>query len=823
MSVVRKVTSEVFPNPFGDLAVLQRKWHAAVRPGMTLPPYEDIMLGSLGRMADHFILLQTEDDKRFTVSRIGRYVQDWLGEDRWNVSLDDLPQDCSTALAESSTNALRNNRPHLSAAHCVRGGDVHIYNVLALPSRSRWGGNLVGIYVSERGPRYNLVDAIFSATDAGLVSLAALRDAQGVPFDLQVVHFNAGATELLNASATDFQWRRLSEGGHALSDPSVLAWILSATEIGKLDQLQIQHGARSLSLSATAMGDLVSLTISDITEIKRREESFRLLFDGNPMPMWVFDQATFRFLNVNDAAVRHYGYSRETFLNMTLNQIWPADERDLHARALARLQDSYESNGQWRHLKADGTAIHVLTYGRRIAFDGHDAYLVSVVDITERRKAEARIAHMAHHDGLTELPNRLFFQKRLNQALDTVGPNHRVAVLCIDLDMFKSVNDSFGHPIGDILLKQVAKRMQDEMQGAELAARLGGDEFAIILVGDLTPGQVSDRAARLTTVLCEPYRLNSIEAVIGASIGIAMSPGDGMTGEDLMRHGDMALYRAKADGGGVHRFFEAGMDREAQRRLAMERDLRVAHANGQFELYYQPLVDAASQSILGCEALIRWQHPTKGMISPADFIPVAEQIGLIVPIGEWVLRTACKEATRWPKGTKVAVNLSAVQFRSRNLVQTIISALDNAGLSPRRLELEITEGLLLAETELNLGILHQLRALGVRISMDDFGTGYSSLSYLRSFPFDKIKIDRSFVKDLGSSADCVAIVRAISGIGRSLNITTTAEGVETADQLEWLRAEGCDEVQGYLFSPARPAHEIMQMLVDSHEQAIEVA
>ena len=274
----------------------------------------------------------------------------------------------------------------------------------------------------------------------------------------------------------------------------------------------------------------------------------------------------------------------------------------------------------------------------------------------------------------------------------------------------------------------------------------------------------------------------------------------------------MALYRAKAEGGGVHHFFEKEMDRQAQKRRDMELDLRRAFSNGEFELHYQPLVDLAQDRITGFESLLRWHHPEKGMISPADFIPVAEDLGLIVNLGEWVLRQACAEAVKWPDDIKIAVNLSPIQFRNRNLVQLVIAALAQSGLSPSRLELEITESIFLAETAANLEMLHQLRGLGVRISMDDFGTGYSSLSYLRSFPFDKIKIDRSFIRDLAQRPDCLAIVRAISGLGRSLEITTTAEGVETMGQLESLRAEGCNEVQGFLFSAARPAAEIAGLL-----------
>jgi diguanylate cyclase (GGDEF)-like protein len=421
---------------------------------------------------------------------------------------------------------------------------------------------------------------------------------------------------------------------------------------------------------------------------------------------------------------------------------------------------------------------------------------------------------------LTNLPNRELFQERLKQALETEKP---VAVLYVDLDLFKNVNDSLGHPIGDRLLKLVAERLRTQVRGNNLVARLGGDEFAIILTSDVSPNEVSDFAARVIRILSAGYDIDGNEVVIGASIGIVLWPGDGTTSEELMRNADLALDRAKQDGGGVHRFFEREMDRQAQKRRDMEIDLRRASANGEFELHYQPLVDIATDRISGFESLLRWRHPDKGMISPAEFIPVAEDIGLIVSIGEGVLREACNEAVKWPAEVKVAVNLSPVQFRSRNLVQVVVSALASSGLSSKRLELEITESLFLAETEPNLAILHQLRELGVSISMDDFGTGYSSLSYLRSFPFDKIKIDRSFVKDLVQRPDCVAIVRAISGLGRSLNITTTAEGVETTEQLDRLRAEGCNEVQGFLFSAARPAGDIEALLARFGQRASRAA
>jgi diguanylate cyclase (GGDEF)-like protein/PAS domain S-box-containing protein len=808
---------------FDDVSVLQRKWHAALRPGEGLPRYEDVMLGSLGRLADHIALLKNNNEA-LEVSRTGRYIQKWLDDERWDIPLDALSPDCATALGEAAANALQNNRPHLAVAHCVRDGLVQTYDVLALPTSSRWGGTLIGVYVNERAPQYNLLDAIFSTTDEGVLSLAAIRDRKDQPSDFQIVHHNQGAARLLKLPSTALLWRRLSAGGNLLCQPQVIERLLNVINSGSRDQFEIDSDERCLQLGATAFGDILALTVSDVTAFKRREASFRLLFDNNPMPMWVFDAETTEFLSVNDAAVQHYGYSRATFLRMKLQEIWPQDEWVTHAEALQQVGDTYHSGRNWRHLKADGSEIQVLTFGRRVTFDDRDGYLVAVADITERRKAEARIAYMAHHDGLTNLPNREFFQSRLKQALSEEQPGKRsVAVLCVDLDLFKNVNDSFGHPMGDRLLRSVADRLRSQVRGNNLVARLGGDEFAVILAAGVSPNEASDYAAELIKILSDAYEIDGIEVVIGASIGIALAPGDAETSEELMRNADMALYRAKSDGGGVHRFFEREMDRQAQKRRDMELDLRRAFANGEFELHYQPLVDIAADRISGFESLLRWRHPQRGMISPADFIPVAEDIGLIVALGEWVLREACTEAVKWPADVKVAVNLSPVQFRSRNLVQVVISALAHSGLSPRRLELEITESLFLADTEANFAILHQLRELGVSISMDDFGTGYSSLSYLRSFPFDKIKIDRSFVKDLAERSDCVAIVRAISGLGRSLNITTTAEGVETTDQLDWLRAEGCNEVQGFLFSAAKPAAEIEALLFKFGQRASRAA
>lgn len=815
MVAVEKVSRAVTgseSDQFSDVAILRRKWHAALKPGTKLPSFEDVMLGSLGRLSDHVMLIKGVHTD-LEISRAGRYVETWLDMEVWDTPLTALPPDCALMLGEAVASACRNGKPHLTSAHCVRDGLVQAYDIFALPMTSRWGETLVGAYVNERGLNYNLLDAIFYASNDGILSLATIRDAHERPFDFQIVHFNQGTAKLLGVQPDELRWRRLSVGNHALCGPEIAERLIAVINGNCSDEFEVSVGADTLKINAAPVGELISVSLTDVTNLKRREQSFRLLFESNPMPMWVFDAETKSFLSVNDAAVKHYGYGRSDFLAMKLQDIWPRDEWEEHSRALDQIGDVYQSGSNWRHLKADGSEIEVLTFGRRVPFNGRDAFLVSAVDITERRKAEARVAFMAHHDALTGLPNRVMFQDRLqNDLARSKQIDKRIAVLCIDLDLFKHVNDSFGHPMGDRLLKMVADRLATNLRATDLVARLGGDEFAMILEMGSSPNEISDFAARLIERLSEPYSIDSLEIVIGASIGIAISPGDGETGEDFLRNADMALYRAKSEGGGVHRFFEKEMDRVAQKRRDMELDLRYALANNEFELHYQPLVDVTENRIVAFESLIRWKHPKKGMISPAEFIPVAEDIGLIVQLGEWVLKEACEQAAKWPKDIKVAVNLSPVQFRSRNLVPAVIGALARSGLSPFRLELEITESIFLAETEANLATLHQLRELGVRISMDDFGTGYSSLSYLRSFPFDKIKIDRSFVRDLAERSDCVAIIRAISGLGRSLNISTTAEGVETEDQLDALRAEGCTEVQGFLFSAARPASEIQELI-----------
>jgi diguanylate cyclase (GGDEF)-like protein/PAS domain S-box-containing protein len=559
----------------------------------------------------------------------------------------------------------------------------------------------------------------------------------------------------------------------------------------------------------TEDGGIIGLRV-DITELKQREASFRLLFDSNPVPMIVCALDDERILSVNDAAIAHYGYSRAEFEKLTIGSVQAFDSR----APWAGDHSSDELTGRtWKHVRADGTLIDLAIYSRQLVYADRPAMLLSLMDITERKRAEARLAFMAQHDGLTGLPNRTLLRQEMDEMLQhTRRSSDKVAVLMLGLDNFKAVNDTLGHAVGDKLLRGVAKRLRSTLREEDTLARLNSDEFAIMQSGMVRPEDAVLLARRLLEAVGEPYLLDGHSVVIGASIGIAMSPGDGDESEKLLKHADMALSRAKNDSRGTFSFFESGMDARAQSRRKIEIDLRDAIQGDVLRPYYQPLIDLATGRITGFEALVRWPHPERGMISPAEFIPVAEETGLINALGSLILHRACRDAVAWPDDIRVAVNLSPLQFRAGNLLSVVMEALKQSGLPARRLELEITETLLLEKSSQVQATLHALRALGVRISMDDFGTGYSSLSYLRSFPFDKIKIDQSFVRGLGANNDAQAIVRAIISLGVGLGVTITAEGVETEGELNCLRSEGCHEAQGFLFSHARPNAEIVAML-----------
>jgi diguanylate cyclase (GGDEF)-like protein/PAS domain S-box-containing protein len=566
------------------------------------------------------------------------------------------------------------------------------------------------------------------------------------------------------------------------------------------------------------------LTYEDITErerageeLKEQHRRFDVALENMAHGLCMFD-ADWRVIVCNKRYIDMFGMSTAVVRpGVTMRQVLE------HSIALGNYRHLNATVDElFRHLVDTLTTEKNLIINRSLS----DGRLIKVThepmrqggwvaiyeDITERHRAEQSIAHMARHDALTDLPNRVLLRERMAEGLARVeAQGEKLAVLCLDLDNFKGVNDTLGHPIGDRLLGAIAERIRDTVGEADTVARLGGDEFAI-LQANATPSAAGTLARRLVAVISEPVEIDGQEINSGVSIGIALAPNDGTAADHLMKCADLALYRAKAEGRGTFRFFEPDMDAHIQARRALEVDLRRALAHGEFTLAYQPQINLAGNELVAMEALLRWSHAERGAVPPSEFIPLAEEMGLIVPLGEWVLREACKDAARWPEPIKVAVNLSPVQFRNRGLVTMVMQALAAARLSPSRLELEITEAVLLQDDEAIVTMLHQLRALGVRIAMDDFGTGYSSLSYLRSFPFDKIKIDRSFIKDIDRNRDSAMIIKAIAGLGQSLGIETTAEGIETPEQLELVRRAGCTEMQGYLASPPRPAAEAAELI-----------
>ena len=479
---------------------------------------------------------------------------------------------------------------------------------------------------------------------------------------------------------------------------------------------------------------------------------------------------------------------------------------------------------RWRH-EVIARGQHdktIVEFANRIILMQHhpmkDGGFVSThEDITEQRQQEARIQHLARHDALTELPNRAQFLDEMADCEPLIERGEKVAVLCIDLDHFKSVNDTLGHSIGDKVLKQVSARLWGTTRETDLLARLGGDEFSLLLKPIDKPSDAAAIAERIVKTMTQPFNIDGHQIAIGASVGIAIAPQDGETTDVLMKNADLALYRAKSEGRSTYHFFEKEMDAAIQKRRTIENGLRAALQLNELRLVFQPLIGLKDDKVTCLEALLRWTHNGEAL-SPAEFIPIAEETGLIVPIGEWVLREACNTAVMWPGEPRVAVNLSPVQFKNKLLFETIHNILAETGLPPTRLELEITESLLLTDNEHTLQTLHRLRAIGVRISMDDFGTGYSSLSYLRSFPFDKIKIDRSFMRDLKSKGDSLAIIKAVIGLGHSLGMSTTAEGIETEEQLAAVREQGCNEVQGFLFSPPLEAMQVLTLLANEAQK-----
>ena len=595
-------------------------------------------------------------------------------------------------------------------------------------------------------------------------------------------------------------------------------------------------GSDGLSISPTALSFLTAVAAFAIlglsllaSMIDRRAKSelhnqkvlLDTALDNMSQGLSMFD-ADGRILLYNDRYAEMMGRTGMTLQGRLLLDVlreqkalgrWDGDPDQFVASVIA---EARAGNSVTRTASRNGRSIRIVDQPMK-----GGGWVATFEDITEWQAAQEQISHMARHDALTNLPNRTLFREQLEKALRLVRRSDQLAVLCLDLDHFKDINDSLGHPVGDALLKEVARRLGECITEHDTVARLGGDEFAIVqFCSDCEPSAVAMLASHVVETVSAPYEIAGHQLVIGVSIGISLAPEDGKNPDELLKKADLALYRAKEDGRGTYRFFETGMDARAQARRLLELDLRAALKRGEFEVYYQPIRDVAKDVVVAFEALVRWNHPLRGMIPPVNFIPLAEETGLIVPLGEWVLRQACMNAAGWSQEVGVAVNLSPVQFKNLNLVSTVKEALSASGLPAHRLELEITESVLLQNSEATLSVLHELRSFGVRISLDDFGTGYSSLSYLRSFPFDKIKIDRSFVSELATREDSMAIVRAVTGLGKSLGIVTTAEGVETDAQFDLLRQEGCTQAQGYLFSRPRPAADVENMLIQPRQRLI---
>jgi diguanylate cyclase (GGDEF)-like protein/PAS domain S-box-containing protein len=585
------------------------------------------------------------------------------------------------------------------------------------------------------------------------------------------------------------------------------------------DLIKQMNGARDDYISEALSGRLIHVSNEpilgggylssheDVTEIRQREESFKLMFENNPIPMWVYDDATLSFVAVNDAAVNSYGYTREEFLSLNAVDIRPEDERErfLHRAANAPKTDS--ASGIWKHRRKDGSVFEARTYAHALNYEGYRARLVAAIDVTEQREAERRIAYIAHHDKLTDLPNRSAFDEHVAAAIaEAKQQGTRLAVMCLDLDGFKQVNDFKGHSAGDVVLREIAARLR-EASGDAYLARFGGDEFTLVCPDNSDASQSHAIAQRLIAAVDEDLLVEGQRMSVGLSIGIALFPSHGDDAKTLLVNADLALYRAKRQKRGTAQYFNSGMDAMVRQRRAMQEELGKAVAANELSLHFQPQV-SVDRAVVGYEALVRWNSAKFGNVPPGVFIPLAEESDLISEIGDWILREACREAASWPGTETIAVNISPRQFQQVDLTQLVSTVLLETGLKPSRLELEITEGVLVEDFSRALFVLRRIKNMGIDISLDDFGTGYSSLSYLHSFPFDRIKIDRTFITDLEQNRHSRAIVRAVIGLGQSLGIPILAEGVENETQFAFLRSEGCQFIQGYLIGYPVPATEL---------------
>ena len=716
--------------------------------------------------------------------------------------------------------ALAGRHPIILAGGAVLGGGISIMHYVGMSAVSLAGfltydpgmvvvSVLFGIAIGATATHF-----AYAKKKEGMLSLKARLVAAGLlTLAICSMHFIAmAAVVIVPDPSIAFNQSSLSNDAIAIAVTAIALLILALSLAGAIVD---QHLATRSALEAH--------------RLRGSEARFRQLADATFEGVIIHKDGVVLDANVAMAAL--IGWPQDTLIGRSVfDLVSPASLPTLRARfASIRSGQVLEGGGPEGREKAlelslrhaDGSEIPVEVLARTMALDTGNARVVAVRDIRERKAAEERIRYMAHHDALTNLPNRTLFQDRLTQSLARAKrSNSTVSVLCLDLDRFKAVNDLNGHTAGDQLLRRVAERLTRVLRADDTVARLGGDEFAIIQVGVSHPDGPAILAERLVKELAQPFDLGGHQTVVGTSIGIALFPSDGASGDELVRAADTALYRAKESGRGTFRFFEAEMDLRLQERRLLERDLRHAIAAGELQLHYQPLADCDAMKVLGFEALVRWPHPERGSVSPVEFIPLAEESGLIMPLGQWVLKTACSEAMTWPEDKIIAVNLSPVQFRHADLAKTVLDILAETGLKPERLELEITEGVLIEDADRTLATLKALKAAGVRISLDDFGTGYSSLSYLQRFPFDKIKIDRSFIWEMEANDGSMAIVRAVIALGRSLQLKVTAEGVETQQQLDLLRAQECDQAQGYLLGKPMAREDVATLLHDPDRLAV---
>lgn len=577
--------------------------------------------------------------------------------------------------------------------------------------------------------------------------------------------------------------------------------------LGKLTLAQSRHeqwlsDGRCIMIEdrRTADGGTIGLRV-DITELKRKEAGFRLLFDDNPAPLLVYDPATGTICNANTAAATHFDFLAGELNGMPASKLFAPNEWPALQRLLATT--SSDKDRFWRQYTRLGHELEAVLFTRQSIMEGRLVTIVSIFDVTERRKAEARIAHMAKHDELTGLANRAHCREYLRDLMGDAA-QRKVSLALIDLDNFKPINDSYGHHAGDLVLAEAARRMRALVPSRNaLLCRLGGDEFAVV-VSSPTPEKIHNIARSITQAIAEPFTIGDTVLHLGATIGIAVAPDDCSDGATLLRYADLALYAAKGVRKGSIQRFSPPLDEAAREKARLENDLREGLKRGELTVFYQPLIDLGSAETTGYEALLRWQHPERGLLLPDSFIPLAEEVGLIDVLGQFVLLSACRTAAEWPSHIRVAVNVSPLQFRNPNLINIVLHALGSSGLSADRLELEITEAVLMEKSPEVADNIRRLSALGVGISMDDFGTGYSSLSYLLSYPFTKLKIDRSFILGLKDASNAKVVVGAIVNLGRSLGLTVTAEGIEHEEDLAYLRDLGCDQGQGFHIGHAQP-------------------